>query len=311
MVRKAYIPWQWLVAPFFFLFAYHFLNKKPIKTRCLFYLISPFLIISIVHGIQLFYQFSINENHIIARYYERGLFLYTNLISFIHIPVVMYAMYKMIINYENYHRNKNPIEKIRSETSWLKNLIYMGTGIIILGILSVIIGMIFDMEKSFYAYPFFISLSLWIYWVGYLVINRSSSYKILEKFDDYSNSTKTGIATFNKINTYIVTEKKYLLNDINLSSIAGHFKISSGYLSLLVNTHTGRSFNDYINKLRIETSKSMLIDELYGNYTIESIGIECGFNSKSNFYTAFKKYSGQTPNQYKKQSKISSESPVY
>ena len=51
----------------------------------------------------------------------------------------------------------------------------------------------------------------------------------------------------------------------------------------------------------------MLVDAHYKNYTIESIGLECGFKSKSNFYITFKKLTGQTPNQYKSQ-KISSES---
>ncbi len=298
IIKRAYIPWQWLVAPMFYLFARSFLQKEFINKKLLFFLVGPFFIVTIIHLAQLFYQLYFDKSYQITNYYQRGLFLYTNLISFIHTPAVIYLMYTMIISYENKH--KNTIEKIRQETTWLKNLVHIGIGILSLGIISVIIGITVEMKQSYYAYPFFISLSLWIYWVGYVGINRSSSHKKLEKLISLQHSKKTSYDTFAKINEHIITQKKYLLTDLMLINIAKEFEISNGYLSQLINTHTQKSFNDYINELRVETSKKMLQDPQYDNYTIESIGLECGFNSKSNFYTTFKKFTGQTPNQFKK-----------
>ncbi len=298
IIRRTYIPWQWLVAPMFYLFTRNFLKKEMLNKKELFYLIGPFFIITIVHLIQFVYQAYFDHNYSITDYYRRGLFLYTNLVSFIYIPLVVYIMFRMIINYEN--SNVNTIEKVQQETVWLKNLVYIGIAIVSLGLISVIIGIFVDMKESFYAYPFFISLSVWIYWVGYVGIQRSSSHKRLEKLQNIQTSKKTGATTFKKINDYIIDEKKYLLADISLNTIADKFEISSGYLSQLVNIHTTKSFNDHINELRVEASKRMLTDDHFNNYTIESIGLECGFKSKSNFYTTFKKFSGQTPNQYKK-----------
>ena len=51
--------------------------------------------------------------------------------------------------------------------------------------------------------------------------------------------------------------------------------------------------------MRIQQSKKLLIDEKYANYTIVSIGLESGFNSKSTFYNVFKKHVGCTPLAYK------------
>ena len=51
--------------------------------------------------------------------------------------------------------------------------------------------------------------------------------------------------------------------------------------------------------MRVEQSKKILIDPKYANYTISSIGLESGFNSKSTFYTVFKKHTGITPLAYK------------
>ncbi len=44
----------------------------------------------------------------------------------------------------------------------------------------------------------------------------------------------------------------------------------------------------------------MLTYTEYDNYTIVAIGLEAGFNSKSSFYTAFKKFTGKTPIEFKK-----------
>ncbi len=298
IIRNIYIPWQWLVAPMFYLFAYFFLQKELQNKRVQFYLIAPFFLVAVIHASQYAYQLFFDHNHTIVIYYQRGIFLYTNLVSFIYIPMVIYYMYTMILSYEKKH--KKAIEKVKEETTWLKNLIHIGIAIVSLGMLSVIIGITFNMKESYYAYPFFISLSLWIYWVGYVGINRASSHEKLEKLNNGQTAKKTGYATFNKINAYIIDHRKYLLADISLNNIAEEFDISVGYLSQLINLHAESNFNDYINELRVESSKKMLLDQRFGNYTIESIGLECGFKSKSNFYATFKKFTGQTPNQYKK-----------
>jgi len=183
------------------------------------------------------------------------LFLYTNFISFIYIPVVIYFIYKMIITFENDLKNEKILEKIKKETNWLKHLIYLGIVVTTLGLISAIIGIKFNMKESFYAYPFFISTSVWIYWIGYAGIRRSSSHLKIEKINYSSTSQNKNLTAFDKINTYILTNKIYLNSDVNRDIVAEEFEISNGYLSQLINLHTQGNFSDYINKLRVESSK--------------------------------------------------------
>ena len=75
--------------------------------------------------------------------------------------------------------------------------------------------------------------------------------------------------------------------------------MSISSISKLINGREGCNFSDYINKYRVSEAKKLLADKNFDPYTIVAIGLECGFNSKSTFYTAFKKFTGQTPTQYR------------
>ena len=62
----------------------------------------------------------------------------------------------------------------------------------------------------------------------------------------------------------------------------------------VLNIEIGKNFFQFVNSYRIEAVKKMLLEPKL-KYSIEAIGYECGFNSKSSFYTVFKKITGKTP----------------
>jgi AraC-like DNA-binding protein len=67
----------------------------------------------------------------------------------------------------------------------------------------------------------------------------------------------------------------------------------------LLNDNLGKSFALFINEYRIEEAKHLLKEN--NSFTLEAIGFEAGFSSKSTFYATFKKVTGQTPSEFKKQ----------
>ena len=71
-------------------------------------------------------------------------------------------------------------------------------------------------------------------------------------------------------------------------------------LSKIIKEHTEQNFNQFINGLRVRYSKKLFLDTSYAKFTITSIALESGFNSKSTFYYAFKKHAGMTPTEFKK-----------
>ena len=99
--------------------------------------------------------------------------------------------------------------------------------------------------------------------------------------------------------TKLMQEKHlYKDTDVKLQKVASQMHISGHKLSQLLNDNLGKNFNTFVNDFRVEEAKKLLI----GNQklTLEAIGYESGFSSKSNFYNTFKKSVGMTPSEYQK-----------
>ncbi len=104
---------------------------------------------------------------------------------------------------------------------------------------------------------------------------------------------------FKELNFLMKEAKIYREPYLGLDSMAQKLNISSNYLSQLVNKLGGCNFTDYVSSFRIEDAKSKLRDPRFVNYTVIDIALESGFNSKSTFYSTFKKMTGISPNSYR------------
>lgn len=107
-------------------------------------------------------------------------------------------------------------------------------------------------------------------------------------------------ATHKKLLEVMVSQKPYLDNSLNLAKLAAQNYTTTHQLSQAINQKEGKNFNDFINSYRVEEAKTRLKSIDFQNFTIEAIGQECGFNSKSTFYAAFKKFAGTTPTEFRK-----------
>lgn len=108
---------------------------------------------------------------------------------------------------------------------------------------------------------------------------------------------------FQKLELLCKEQHIYTDSTLNREKVAERLGISAGYVSQIVNTITGDNFANYINNYRVEAVKEMISNSEYENYNLLAMGLESGFTSKTTFYKAFKKVTGQTPNEYKNTSK--------
>lgn len=86
--------------------------------------------------------------------------------------------------------------------------------------------------------------------------------------------------------------------DLSLKLLSNEFGLTSAYLGLLIKTETGEVFSKYLNKLRIEEAKELLISKRASAGEISRL---VGFWDSGYFYKVFKKYTGCYPTEYRSQ----------
>lgn len=84
---------------------------------------------------------------------------------------------------------------------------------------------------------------------------------------------------------------------ITLEKLSEYTELSTFYLSNLIKKETDLSLPDIINKVRIEKSKSLLLNM---NISILDVAQRVGFNYQNHFASIFKKYTDLTPTEYRK-----------
>lgn len=88
--------------------------------------------------------------------------------------------------------------------------------------------------------------------------------------------------------------------DLSLTEVAEHLRISTGYLSTLMNQNLGCGFVDYLNQVRVNRACCYLEQNQLKNY---EVAYKVGFNDEKYFSKVFKKIKGMTPKEYRMSSK--------
>ena len=122
-------------------------------------------------------------------------------------------------------------------------------------------------------------------------------HRMLEMLESYMN---TMVSDKNCTNQYIrqalLYMAKHYAENLTLSSVAATVGLSSNHFSTLLQKHLGVSFREYLNRIRIEESKRLL---LYSEYSLTDIAIAVGFTDQSYYCKVFKKIVGLPPGQYR------------
>ncbi len=112
---------------------------------------------------------------------------------------------------------------------------------------------------------------------------------------------KKSIETLSRLKSYMKTEAPYLESSLSIYDLSQQLNVPSKELSVLINHNLNQHFFDFVNEYRIKKAIEILADASKNDLTILEILYEVGFNSKSSFNTAFKKYTKLTPTQYRRQ----------
>lgn len=153
---------------------------------------------------------------------------------------------------------------------------------------------------------FVVAESLYVFLlIGYVF---KQPHQFFDRFDTsiqvkYHNSglnSKLAQELAHKLNTVVDREKLYLENELNLTHLAQRLKVPEGHISQVLSEQLGQNFYEFINRKRVEQAKALLSNGSAEFHSILDLAYRVGFNNKTSFNTAFKRFTQLTPSQYRK-----------
>ena len=120
---------------------------------------------------------------------------------------------------------------------------------------------------------------------------KQKLFGAMQRYPLYGWDTKNSEKVLEYINN------NYSDSTLSIQSLLKKFYISESQLRRDIKRVTGMSPNSYINSLRIEKAKNLL---LHYKKSVEETSYLCGFSSQFYFSRRFKEYTGYTPSEYKK-----------
>ena len=158
-----------------------------------------------------------------------------------------------------------------------------------------------------------LGLLIWVIWLAgqkRVITNTPTTFNQVNnqpppkmRLPKYANSNLMESQKMDYLNHLIEeleTKKLYCRTDLSIAQLAKAINIPKHHLSQVINEKKQCSYLDFINRYRIKEAMDKLQDSTLSEVSILTIGKQVGFNSKSTFYTAFKKYTDSTPGDYRR-----------
>ncbi len=304
------IPWYVLIVPMFYAFLIYYLELESKRWPYLILSLTLFVVELITRSIVYYLLGNGTNPQEFASLYDS----FEDTVTFSYSLFLFIKAVRLIYKYQGLYPDILAYDDLR----WVKKFMFLGGVVFALWLLSIFWNITGIVQKPYSFYPLRLSSSLLIYWVGYqgffrytmlkdrIVLRKEIRKKSKSTFDQgykmFANSrTNRGAETFSKVKNHIQKEQRYLDPYFSLEKLAEELDMSVSGLSKIINTNSNTNFSDFVNAFRVAQVKELLASNEFSEYTIAAIGLECGFNSKSTFYSAFKKNTGITPVQYKSQ----------
>lgn len=300
------IAMPFIHGPFLFLYTALITGKQVGRLHCFFHFLP---VILIYLALSEFFLLTPAEKVLVYRTNGAG---YTTLLKIIHFAIlpsgiayIAGSLFLLKAHRRNLSNQASYLEKIN--LNWLRNLT-IGMGMIWLSIL-------FGNDRSTFTF-----VDLFILFIGYFGIKQVGIFtnRMLSPVEEktkalepekikYEKSTLTENAA-QKIHAELLAameaEKLFKDAELTLGALAKYLSVHPSVLSEVINTMERKSFYDYINELRIEEFKVIVVLPENQKFTLLSLAYEVGFNSKTSFNRNFKNITGWSPTAYLQQQKI-------
>jgi len=155
--------------------------------------------------------------------------------------------------------------------------------------------------------PYYLIIATIVFMMAYLLYFHPNFLTQLgAKYMHSSISEEQMIQIQGKITASMQEEKLFLERGLNLKRLAQKIDEKPHHISQTFTLLLHESFNDHVNRYRIEFAKCLLTDPTSQQYTIEAIALDAGFNNKVTFNKFFQKFTGMKPSTFKNTHPVSS-----
>ena len=151
-------------------------------------------------------------------------------------------------------------------------------------------------------------ISFMIYATSYQVLNRSEFFDKpgsffsfpMMKYEKSSLSEENKEMILSKIRKEMEGNSYFTNNLASLPGLAKHINETSHHVSQVINEKLNKNFFELLASYRVEHARKLIQMDKDSKLTVEELADMVGYNSKSSFNIAFKKYTLKTPSEYRK-----------
>ena len=303
-----------LFGPFLLFYAVSLTDKHPLTSKRNYFHFLPFLLHIVYLSPFLFQSAAAKQEELrliqnIQSPPDFSIVYYINeSLKFLQLLIYLYLIFHF------YLKNKSTSLSAIYQLNWLK-ILWIGLGLFAVFDLSYLLGLyLFQYDYLFViAQTILLFGALLTYYIGYATLRQPEIFvgqltkkKTTARYEKSTFDSANATRYLQQLIQKMELEKLYLNNNLKLTNLAQSIDLSTHHLSQLLNEHLQKNYFDFVNEYRVKEAQKMLANPDFKQYTILSIAYDSGFKNKASFNTAFKKHTGLTPSQYKKQFFIAS-----
>ncbi|MGQ1785656.1 helix-turn-helix domain-containing protein [Saccharicrinis sp. GN24d3] len=247
---------------------------------------------------------------------------YIDLLTFLKFGILgayLFAGWHLVHDRVHHNRGEDRLEKIRS--NWIDNIT---VGIFIIYSFSASYKVLDRLEFNFLGSAInAINIMVTFFILIFLYMGNSYAYIFVSPYqgkgidldavsknkDEQANEmaeeepVKVDVVDldrkFNLIEAYLKREKPYLKGQMTIRQLSDNIGIPQNEISYIIQQKTDKYYCDYMNAFRVEALKEKLDSPKLNEFTVLSLGLECGFASKTSLNRIFKQHTSVTPSEYR------------
>ncbi len=227
----------------------------------------------------------------VFQFFYSGVFIF----QYMHLAWYIYQSYKVLGSY--HAQLEHEISSMQYSYRWLNVLLIGIICIMLVSIVFIVLLFFTELYRRHFDYLYVLPTTLFVYMLSYKLYDINWDKPTLP-----SKYSKSGLKPEqrHRIRKAVVEAVKdqelYLNKELRLNDLAAVTDLKPHHISEVLNSDMKLTFFDLVNQCRVDEAKRLMA--VHPNYTLLHIAYTSGFNNKTSFVNAFKKFEQQTPSSY-------------